>query len=111
MCLLDYVFYMYWKQFDILPLGFASKLGLHPVAIAHLSPGTSSLLGSQISTGDSKEVGVEYTNAIHFRFMFYRCIMNKRTPLKLGLASRELFLLLSRPNSGSFTSCYIWLEV
>jgi hypothetical protein len=28
----------------MLPLGLASKQGLHPAAIAHLSPGTSSLL-------------------------------------------------------------------
>jgi hypothetical protein len=47
MCLLDYVFYVYWKQFQILPFGLALKLGLHPVAIvAHFSPGTSSLLVS-----------------------------------------------------------------
>jgi hypothetical protein len=46
MYLLDYAFYMYWKQFEILPPGLASRLGLHPVAIAHLSPGISSLLGS-----------------------------------------------------------------
>ena len=43
MHLLDYAFYVYWKQFEILPLGLASKLGLYPVAIAHLSPGTCSL--------------------------------------------------------------------
>jgi hypothetical protein len=40
MCLLDYAVYMYWKQFEILSLGLALKLGLHPVAIAnYLSPG------------------------------------------------------------------------
>jgi hypothetical protein len=31
--LLDYAFYMYWKQFEILPLGLALKLGSNPVAI------------------------------------------------------------------------------
>jgi hypothetical protein len=46
---LDYAVYMYWKQFEMLWLSLASKLGLHPVAIAHvaiahLSPGTHSLL-------------------------------------------------------------------
>jgi hypothetical protein len=40
MCLLDYTFYMDWKQFEMVRLGLALKLGLHPVAIAHLSPGT-----------------------------------------------------------------------
>jgi hypothetical protein len=44
MHLLDYDVYMYWKQFEMLWLSLASKLGLHPVAIAHLSPGTHSLL-------------------------------------------------------------------
>jgi hypothetical protein len=39
---LDYAFYMYWRQFEMLLFGLASKLGLHPVAIAHLSTGTSS---------------------------------------------------------------------
>ncbi len=34
------------RQFEILLLGLASKLGLHPVAIAHLSPGNSSLVVS-----------------------------------------------------------------
>jgi hypothetical protein len=42
MCLLDYAFYVYWKQLKILPLGLALKLGLHPEAIAHLSPGITS---------------------------------------------------------------------
>jgi hypothetical protein len=47
MCLLDYAVYKYWKQFEMARLGLASKLGLHPpVAIAHLSPGTRSLLVS-----------------------------------------------------------------
>ena len=46
-CLLDYAVYKYWKQFEMVRLGLASKLGLHPVAIvAHLSPGTHSLLVS-----------------------------------------------------------------
>jgi hypothetical protein len=31
MHLLDYAFYiMNWRQFEMLPLGIASKLGLHP---------------------------------------------------------------------------------
>jgi hypothetical protein len=46
MHLLDYAFYKYWKQFEMLLLGLASKLGLHPLAIAHLSPETNSLLVS-----------------------------------------------------------------
>jgi hypothetical protein len=46
MCLLDYAFYVSREQFEILPLSLALKLGLHPVAIAHLSPGTSSLVVS-----------------------------------------------------------------
>jgi hypothetical protein len=47
MCLLDYTFFVHWKQFEILLLGLALKeLGLHPVAVAHLSPGTSSLVVS-----------------------------------------------------------------
>jgi hypothetical protein len=33
--LLDYALCMYWKQFEMLLLGLALKLGLHPVAIAH----------------------------------------------------------------------------
>jgi hypothetical protein len=33
--------YMYWRQFEMLPHGLALKLGLQPVAIAHLSPGTT----------------------------------------------------------------------
>jgi hypothetical protein len=44
--LLDYDFYMYCRQFEVLPPllpGLVSKLGFHPVAIAHLSSGTSSL--------------------------------------------------------------------
>ena len=36
------------------------------------------LQASQIPTGGSKDVGKEYTNAIHFHPMFYRCIMDKR---------------------------------
>jgi hypothetical protein len=40
-------------------LGFVLKLGLHPVAVAHLGPGTSSLLVSQIPTGGSKDIGRE----------------------------------------------------
>jgi hypothetical protein len=46
MRLLGYAFYVHWKQLKILPFGLALKLGLHPVAIAHLSPGTSSLVVS-----------------------------------------------------------------
>jgi hypothetical protein len=64
----------------MLPLGLASKLGLHPVAIAHLSPPdtSSSLVVSQISTGGSKDViGRAYTNEIHFCPMFYICMMDK----------------------------------
>ena len=44
MCLLDYADCKYWKQFEMALLGLASKLGLHPVATAHLGPGTPSLL-------------------------------------------------------------------
>jgi hypothetical protein len=61
---------------------------------------------SQILTGGSKDVlGREYMNAIpvHFCPMFYRCIMYKMSYLQLSVASREPFLLLSRPNWGSFT--------
>jgi hypothetical protein len=32
--LLDYAVYIYWKQFEMVWLGLALKLGLHPVAIA-----------------------------------------------------------------------------
>jgi hypothetical protein len=77
---LDYAFRMHWKQFEILPLGLASKLGLHPVAIAHLSPGTSSLL----------RVHECYT-------YFHPCIMDMRKHLQLSLAARGPFLLWSRP--------------
>jgi hypothetical protein len=56
MYLLDYAIYMYWKQFEILLLGLALKLGLNPVAIAHLSPDSTSLVVSQIPTGGSKDV-------------------------------------------------------
>jgi hypothetical protein len=53
--LLDYAFYnMYWKQSEMLLLVLALKLGLHPVAIAHLSPGTTSLLLSKMTTGASQ---------------------------------------------------------
>jgi hypothetical protein len=38
MHLLDYVSYMYWKQFERFQLSLALKLGLHTVAIAHLGP-------------------------------------------------------------------------
>jgi hypothetical protein len=44
MYLFDYAVYTYWKQSEILLLGLALKLGLHPVAIAHLNPGTHILL-------------------------------------------------------------------
>jgi hypothetical protein len=30
MHLLDYSFYVYWRQFEMLPLGIGSKLGFHP---------------------------------------------------------------------------------
>jgi hypothetical protein len=56
--LLDYAFYVYWKQFEILQLGLALKLGLHPVAIAHLSAGTQS------QNGESwKEKGMRHSSA------------------------------------------------
>jgi hypothetical protein len=57
MHLLDYAFYVYGKQFEMLPLGLALKLGLHPLAMAHLSPGTSSLAVSYIPTGGTRDVG------------------------------------------------------
>jgi hypothetical protein len=44
MCSSDYAFYVYWEEWEMLPPGLASKLGLHPVAIAHLSPGTTTSL-------------------------------------------------------------------
>jgi hypothetical protein len=73
--------------------GLALKPGLHPVAIAHLSQGTpsSSLLGSQIPTGGSKEVGGEYKNARHFHPMFYRCIMHRRNHFYLVLLQEDPF--------------------
>jgi hypothetical protein len=36
MNLLDYAFYMYWRQFEMLPLGLASKLGFQPLTKAVL---------------------------------------------------------------------------
>jgi hypothetical protein len=41
MHLLDYAFYIYWRQFEMLvQLGLALKLlDLHPVTISHLSLG------------------------------------------------------------------------
>jgi hypothetical protein len=97
MYLLDYAFYMYWKQFEMFWLSLASKLGLHPVAIAPLSPNATSLVDSQIPNGGSKDIGTEYMNAIHIicPTMFYRCIMDKKNHLQLILASRAPFLLLS----------------
>jgi hypothetical protein len=44
---------------------------------------------------------MEFTNGIHFCPMFHRCKMDK---MLLGAASREAFILLSRPSFGSFTS-------
>jgi hypothetical protein len=90
-------------------LGLAWKQGLHPVAIAHLSPDTISLVVSQIPNGGSKDTGREYMNAIHFYPMFNRCVMDKMNHLQLSLGLRELFLSLSRPNLGLFTSCLRWL--
>jgi hypothetical protein len=34
--LLDYAFYMYWRQLEMLLLGLASKLGFHPLTEAVL---------------------------------------------------------------------------
>jgi hypothetical protein len=34
MHLLDYVSYMYWRQFEMLPIGLALKLGFHPLTEA-----------------------------------------------------------------------------
>jgi hypothetical protein len=59
----------------MLPIGLALKLGWHPVAIAQLSLGTSSLLVSQIRAGGSTDAGREYTNVLHFFPMFYVCIV------------------------------------
>jgi hypothetical protein len=90
--LLDYAVYIYWKQFEMVWLGLVLKLGLCPVAIAHLSPGTHSLLVIQTPAGGSKDVGREHTlNAIHFCPIFYRCIMDKKNHLQLSLASRNPF--------------------
>jgi hypothetical protein len=50
----------------MLLLGLALKLGLHPVAIAHLCPGTSRSLVSKMPTGGFTDIGREYMNAIHF---------------------------------------------
>jgi hypothetical protein len=71
MHLLDDVFYMYWRLFEILLLGLASKPGLHPVAIAHLIPDTISLVVRQKPNGGSKDIGSEYMNTIHFYPMLY----------------------------------------
>jgi hypothetical protein len=61
------------------PLGLALKLGLHPVAMAHLSPGTNSFLVSyRVPAGGSTDSGREYTNVMHFHSMLYVCIMDKR---------------------------------
>jgi hypothetical protein len=79
MHLLDYAFYMYWRQFEMLPLGLASKLGLHPVGVAYLSPGTSNLLVSSIPAGGSTNVGRECMNTIHFCPILYVCIVDKKT--------------------------------
>jgi hypothetical protein len=38
MHLLDYAFYMYLRQSELLPLSLASKLGFHPLTIAILFP-------------------------------------------------------------------------
>jgi hypothetical protein len=96
---------MYWKLFEMFLLDLTLKQGLQPVlmGIGHLSPDTR-LLVSQIPTGASKAVGIKYTDAIHFCHIFYRYIMDKRNQLQLSLASREPFLLFSRPNLVSFTT-------
>jgi hypothetical protein len=55
-------------------LGLVLQLGLHPVAIAHLSPGTRVVynLVSEISTGEFTDcVGMEYNNVIPLCHMFY----------------------------------------
>jgi hypothetical protein len=69
---------MYWRQFEMLLFGLALKLGLHPVAIAHLSPGTSSLiLVSKMPTGGTTYIGSKYTHAICFCAIYHRSIMDK----------------------------------
>jgi hypothetical protein len=40
--LLQYAIYSYWTQFEMLQLSLASKLGLHPVTLAHLADISSS---------------------------------------------------------------------
>jgi hypothetical protein len=87
-------------------LSLASKLGFHPLTKANLSPGSSTLLVSQIATGGTTNVGREYMHIIHIcPSMFYRYIMDKRNHLLLVLLLLgNPFLLLSRPNLGSFTS-------
>jgi hypothetical protein len=74
---------MYLRQFEVLRLSLASKLGFHPVAIAHLSPGTGSLVVSQIPTGVTRDVGRDSTSVIHFHPMLYTCIMDKRNYFNL----------------------------
>jgi hypothetical protein len=49
------------------------------------------LLVSQIPAGGSKEVGREYMNAIYFRPMFYRWIMDKRNHFYLVLFKENPF--------------------
>jgi hypothetical protein len=50
------------------------------------------ILVSQTPTGGSIDIGMEYTNAIHFCPMFYRFIMdNKKNYLQFSLALRNPF--------------------
>jgi hypothetical protein len=103
-----YVFETIWNAF-----AFALKLGLHPVTIAHLSPGTSSLLVSKMPTGGSTDTGREYTNDIDFYPIFRRCIMDKRNHFYLVLLQENPFfyslhqicvhLLVSQIQIGGFT--------
>ena len=69
--------------------------------------GSFTLVVSQKPTGGSKEVGGEYMNAINIGPMSYRRIMDKRNNLQRSLvASRDPFLLLSRPKLGSYIASY-----
>jgi hypothetical protein len=52
-------FYMYWRQLEVRLLGLALKLGLNPVAIAHLST----------------DAGREYTNVLDTFSLCYMCVL------------------------------------
>jgi hypothetical protein len=82
---------MHSRQFEIILLDLALKLGLHPVAIAHLSPGTSSLLVSKMPTGGFTDIGRDYMNALYFSPIHHRCIMDKSNHYYLNLLQENPF--------------------